>query len=88
MAGRTRTQARSAAEMQIKRDMLSVRPDDMANAVDRWMSAVAKLEISGAASLEDEDDIARVSMSHDHLRFALSLNSKSCQALFRQKPSK
>lgn len=60
MAGRTKTQARSAAEMQIKRDMLSVRPDDMANAVDGWMSAAAKLEMSGAASLEDDDDIARV----------------------------
>jgi len=58
-AGRTSTQPRSAAEIQIKRDMLGVRPQDMANAVDGWMSNAAKLEFSGAASLEDEDDVAR-----------------------------
>lgn len=60
MSGRTRTQARSAAEMQIKRDMLSVRPDDMANMVDGWMSNAARIEMAAAATLEDEDDIAVV----------------------------
>lgn len=59
-AGRTSTQPRSAAEIQIKRDMLGVRPQDMANAVDGWMSTAAKIEFAGAASLEDEDDIAVV----------------------------
>lgn len=60
MAGRSRVQMRSAKEADVKQQMLSIRPDDMANLVENWAGQAAKLEFAGAASLETEDDIARV----------------------------
>lgn len=59
MAGRTSTQMRSAAEAGLKRDILSVRPDDMANAVEDWLAAGARLEAAAAATIMRENDVAR-----------------------------
>jgi hypothetical protein len=58
MSARTSTQMRSAAEADLKRDVLSVRPDDMANEVDNWMGAAAKLEAIAARYLLTAEDVA------------------------------
>jgi hypothetical protein len=58
MSARTTTQMRSAAEADLKRDVLAVRPDDMANAVDDWMSKAAKLEAIAARYLLTAEDVA------------------------------
>lgn len=60
LSGRSSTQMRSAAEADLKRDVLSVRPDDMANEVDSWMSDAAFLEAIAARSLLTADDVAPV----------------------------
>ncbi len=60
LSGRTSTQMRSAAEADLKRDVLSVRPDDMANEVDSWMSNAAFLEAIAARSLLTAEDVAPV----------------------------
>jgi len=58
MAARTSTQMRSAAEAGLKRDILSVRPDDMSNTVEDWLAALARLEAGAAACSLGADDIA------------------------------
>lgn len=60
MAARTSQQMRSAAEADLKRDILAVRPDDMANAVENWLAQAGRLEAGAAAATLDQDDIARV----------------------------
>lgn len=60
LSARTSTQMRSAAEVDLKRDVLSVRPDDMANAVDAWMSEAAKLEAIAARYLLKGEDVAPI----------------------------
>jgi hypothetical protein len=60
MSGRTSTQMRSAAEADLKRDVLSVRPDDMANEVDNWMGNAAFIEAIAARSLLTAEDVAPV----------------------------
>jgi hypothetical protein len=60
LAGRSSQQMRSAAEANVKREMLSVRPDDMANAVDNWMSEAARLEAIAARYLMTDEDVAPV----------------------------
>jgi hypothetical protein len=42
----------------MKRDILSVRPDDMANEVDNWMGESAKLEAIAARYLLKGEDVA------------------------------
>lgn len=59
MAGRTSTQMRSAQEAVLKRDILSVRPQDMSNTVEDWMAVAARLEAGAAAAILREDDVAR-----------------------------
>jgi hypothetical protein len=44
MYGMTATQMRSAQEASVKSEATNVRPDDMANKVEDWMTRVAKLE--------------------------------------------
>jgi len=58
MSARSDTQMRSAAEADMKRDILSVRPDDMANEVDNWMGESAKLEAIAARYLLKGEDVA------------------------------
>jgi hypothetical protein len=60
MSGRTNFQMRSAAEATVRREMLSVRPEDMANIVDDWMSAGAKLEAIMDRYLLAAEDVAPV----------------------------
>lgn len=60
LAGRTSHQMRSAKEAAVRQEMLSVRPDDMANLVENWMAAGARLEIAAAAALSSPLDVARV----------------------------
>lgn len=58
LAGRTSVQMRSAEEANLKRDILSVRPEDMANRVDDWMSDAAKLEAIAARYLMKGANVA------------------------------
>lgn len=60
MSARTSQQMRSAEEASLKRDILAVRPDDMANTVENWLAAAARLEAGAAAEALDLDSIARV----------------------------
>ncbi len=60
MSARTSQQMRSAAEADLKRDILSVRPDDMANEVDTWMSNLAFIEAIAARSLLTGEDVGPV----------------------------
>jgi hypothetical protein len=60
LSARTNTQMRSAAEVDLKRDVLSVRPNDMASAVDAWMSDAAKLEAIAARYLLTATDVAPI----------------------------
>lgn len=60
LSARNSTQMRSAAEVDLKRDVLSVRPDDMANEVDSWMSEAAKLEAIAARYVLDAADVAPI----------------------------
>lgn len=54
--GFSKSQFRSAAEAEVKADALQVRPDDMANKVEDWMTDVARREALAARwHLEPED---------------------------------
>jgi hypothetical protein len=48
MYGASPVQFRSAAEANVKQDQTKIRPDDMANTVEDWMTAVSRLEALGA----------------------------------------
>jgi hypothetical protein len=58
--GMTRNQFRSAAEAQVKSEQISVRPDDMANALEDAMSMLARKEALAARWLLNPRDIAPV----------------------------
>tara|TARA_Y100001978_G_scaffold38626_1_gene34412 strand:+ start:107 stop:1840 length:1734 start_codon:yes stop_codon:yes gene_type:complete len=58
--GMTRNQYRSAAEAQVKAEAISVRPDDMANALEDAMSLVARKEALAARWLLQPSDVAPV----------------------------
>jgi hypothetical protein len=58
--GQTRNQLRSASEAQVKQDNMSIRPDDMSNAVEDWMSACARKEAMAARWLLQARDVAPV----------------------------
>lgn len=60
MSARTDTQMRSAAEADLKGKVLQVRPDDMANEVDSWMSEAAELEAIAARYLLRAEDVAPI----------------------------
>lgn len=60
MSGRTSTQMRSAAEADLKQGVLNVRPDDMANMVDNWMSNCAFIEAIIARTVLTAEDVAPV----------------------------
>lgn len=57
MYGLQGTQARSATEMQIKDQNISVRPDDMASQVEDWLSRTATMELIAARMLCDGNDV-------------------------------
>lgn len=58
--GMTRNQYRSAAEAQVKAEAISVRPDDMANALEDAMSLIARKEALAARWLLQPEDVAPV----------------------------
>lgn len=60
MSARTNTQMRSAAEADLKDKVLQVRPEDMANEVDSWMSDAAELEAIAARYLLQAEDVAPI----------------------------
>jgi hypothetical protein len=51
---------RSATEAQVKQQAANVRPDDMANKMEDWSSAIARKEGMAAAWMLEEDDVAPV----------------------------
>ena len=58
--GMTRNQFRSAAEAQVKSEQISVRPDDMANALEDAMSELARKEAMAARWLLQAKDVEHV----------------------------
>jgi hypothetical protein len=58
--GMTRNQFRSAAEAQVKSEQISVRPDDMASALEDAMSLLARREALAARWLLQPQDVAPV----------------------------
>ena len=58
--GMTRNQFRSAAEAQVKSEQISVRPDDMANALEDAMGEIARKEALAARWLLKPEDVANV----------------------------
>ncbi len=60
MYGLSHTQSRSAEDAQVKGDQVSVRPDDMANKVEDWMSNVARKEAFAARWHLTAEDVAPV----------------------------
>jgi hypothetical protein len=58
--GMTRNQFRSAAEAQVKSEQISVRPDDMANALEDAMGVLARKEALAARWLLNKEDVAPV----------------------------
>lgn len=58
--GMTRNQFRSAAEAQVKSEQISVRPDDMANALEDSMSELARKEAMAAKWLLQGPDIESI----------------------------
>jgi hypothetical protein len=58
--GMTRNQFRSAAEAQVKSEQISVRPDDMANALEDAMGMLARKEALAARWLLQKEDVAPV----------------------------
>jgi hypothetical protein len=58
--GMTRNQFRSAAEAQVKSEQISVRPDDMANALEDAMSIIARKEAMAARWLLTRKDVEHV----------------------------
>jgi len=60
MYGQTSKQLRSASEAEAKQANMSIRPDDMANLVEDWMSALARKEAIAARWLLQPKDVAPV----------------------------
>lgn len=58
MYGETAHQYRSAQEADLKADQLHIRPDDMKNKVEDWMSDVARKEAFAARWHLTQDDVA------------------------------
>jgi hypothetical protein len=58
--GMTRNQFRSAAEAQVKSEQISVRPDDMANALEDAMGLLARKEALAARWLLNKEDVAPI----------------------------
>ena len=58
--GMTRNQFRSAAEAQVKSEQISVRPDDMANALEDSMGMLARKEALAARWLLQKEDVAPI----------------------------
>jgi hypothetical protein len=58
--GMTRNQFRSAAEAQVKSEQISVRPDDMANALEDAMGEIARKEAMAARWLLQDRDVENV----------------------------
>ncbi len=58
--GMTRNQFRSAAEAQVKSEQISVRPDDMANALEDAMSLLARREALAARWLLQPQDVVPI----------------------------
>lgn len=58
--GMTRNQFRSAAEAQVKSEQISVRPDDMANALEDAMGELARKEAMAARWLLQGKDVSNV----------------------------
>jgi hypothetical protein len=58
--GLTRNQFRSAAEAQVKSEQISVRPDDMADALESAMSVLARREALAARWLLQPQDVAPI----------------------------
>ncbi len=58
--GEPRTQIRSAEEANFRRDILNVRPDDMANLCEDWWALAAELEMAAAAHLLGPEDVAPI----------------------------
>jgi hypothetical protein len=58
--GMTRNQFRSAAEAQVKSEQISVRPDDMANALEDAMGEIARKEAMAARWLLQGQDIEHI----------------------------
>jgi hypothetical protein len=56
----TRNQFRSAAEAQVKSEQISVRPDDMANALEDAMSLLARREALAARWLLQPQDVVPI----------------------------
>ena len=60
LAGMTTTQMRSAEEAAIKQSNTQIRPDDMAQKVEDWLTLCAKKEILAAQWVLEPQDIAAV----------------------------
>lgn len=59
-AGKSGTQMRSAEEANVKRQMLSIRPDDMANLVENWMGRAMSLVGFASRLLMHGQDVAPI----------------------------
>lgn len=60
LAGMSSTQMRSAEEASIKQANTQIRPDDMAQRVEDWLTLAAKKEMLAAQWLLDAEDVAAV----------------------------
>jgi len=58
--GLTRASLRSATEAQVKADQISIRPDEMAECVENWMTQCARKEAMAARWLLQGKDVASV----------------------------
>lgn len=58
--GQTRSALRSASEAQVKSDSMQIRPDDLANSVEDFMSEVARKEAIAARWLLQPADVAPI----------------------------
>lgn len=60
LSGMTSTQMRSAEEASVRQTNTQIRPDDMAQCVEDWLTLVAKKEIVAAHWMLEAEDIALV----------------------------
>jgi hypothetical protein len=58
--GQTRSALRSASEAQVKAESMSIRPDDLANSVEDFMSEIARKEAIAARWLLQPADVAPI----------------------------
>lgn len=58
MYGQSNRQLRSASEANVKREMLTVRPDDMAECVENWMTQAARNEAIAVRVHVSAEDVA------------------------------